>query len=400
MRTESLNVKMLGSFSLESGQMTLDDSANRSKKVWLLLAYLVYNRDRTVSQEELVELLWGEEEKSSNPLNALKTMLHRVRTMLNQLGSSAGHELIVRKGGSYGWNNEVPMELDVEQFELLFRQGQNTEDEDQRLDCWLQALELYSGDFLVKLGSERWVMPISVYYHNLYLHVVLETLDLLTERGRKDEVVDLCYRVLKTDAYQEDIYRHLIRSLLDLNRQKEAVSVYDEMGELFFSNFGVMPAEDIRAMYREAAREVNDTALPMGIVREQLKEVEPPSGALICEYDFFKMLYHAEARFISRTGDAIHIGLLSLRGKEGKELSKRSLEKAMDNLQEQIRINLRKGDVASRCSVSQYILMLPQANYENSCMVCQRIIRAFYRQYPHSPAEIHYSVQPLEPCES
>ena len=47
--------------------------------------------------------------------------------------------------------------------------------------------------------------------------------------------------------------------------------------------------------------------------------------------------------------------------------------------------------------MSQYILLLPQANYENSCKVCERIIKAFCRQYPHSPAQLHYSVQPLEP---
>lgn len=84
-------------------------------------------------------------------------------------------------------------------------------------------------------------------------------------------------------------------------------------------------------------------------------------------------------------------------GKNKKELAKRSLDRAMENLQEQIRTNLRKGDVASRCSVSQFILLLPQANYENSCMVCRRIIKAFSRQYPHSPAQLHFSVQPLEP---
>ena len=44
--------------------------------------------------------------------------------------------------------------------------------------------------------------------------------------------------------------------------------------------------------------------------------------------------------------------------------------------------------------------MLPQANYENSCMVCERIVGAFSRRYPHSPALIHYSVQPLEPSSS
>ena len=82
---------------------------------------------------------------------------------------------------------------------------------------------------------------------------------------------------------------------------------------------------------------------------------------------------------------------------QGGDLSKRSLDRCMENLQELIRFSLRRGDVAARCSVSQYILLLPQANYENSCMVCERDIRAYCRQYPHSPATLHYSVQPLEP---
>lgn len=41
--------------------------------------------------------------------------------------------------------------------------------------------------------------------------------------------------------------------------------------------------------------------------------------------------------------------------------------------------------------------LLPQANFENSRKVMERIIKAFSRQYPHSPAVLHYSVQPLDP---
>ena len=44
--------------------------------------------------------------------------------------------------------------------------------------------------------------------------------------------------------------------------------------------------------------------------------------------------------------------------------------------------------------------MLPQANYENSCAVCQRLIKAYFRQYPHAPIDISFSVQPLEPIDS
>ena len=43
----------------------------------------------------------------------------------------------------------------------------------------------------------------------------------------------------------------------------------------------------------------------------------------------------------------------------------------------------------------QYIILLPQANYENSRMVADRLVSAFYRRYPHSPARLRYTVQPL-----
>lgn len=397
MDTAALQVRMLGGFSIARGDEKIDDSGNRSRKVWLLLAYMIYNRRRTVTQEELVGLLWGEEESSSNPINALKTMFHRVRAMLNQLEPSAGHSLIVRKGGNYAWNTDVPITFDVEEFDALSRSTAAIPDEDGRVACMLQTLALYQGDFLSKLSSEPWVVPISAYYHNVYVQTVLETIPLLQAKGRMEESVELCRAALRVEPYNETLYQYLMQSLMDLGDQREAVAVYEEMSELLFSNFGVMPSDETRAIYREALRTVNDRAVPLGMVREQLQEQESAPGALMCEYDFFKVLYQAEARALARNGDAVHIGLLSVTGEDGKELSKRSLDRAMENLQDQVRTNLRRGDIAARCSVSQYILMLPQANYENSCMVCQRIIKSFNRQYPHSPAQLNYSVQPLEP---
>lgn len=68
---------------------------------------------------------------------------------------------------------------------------------------------------------------------------------------------------------------------------------------------------------------------------------------------------------------------------------------AMNNLQVLVQNNLRRGDVIARCSISQYIILLPQANYENSRMVADRLVSAFYRRYPHSPARLRYTVQPL-----
>lgn len=391
-----LQVRMFGNFSIRKGEQEINDNDNRSKKVWLLLAYMIYCRNRSVTQEELVSLLWSDDESSSNPLNALKTMFHRVRTSLNQLDGAAGHTLIIRRGGSYAWNTEIPFSFDVDDFEALCRAGAAASGREERLSFYLQALALYQGDFLQKLSAESWVIPIAAYFHNLYVQALLECLPLLEEDRRLEEAVALCRKAVEIEPYNEQIYQHLMRELLDLGDQKAVIAVFESMSQLLFDNFGIMPADESRALYREAVRTVNDRAVSIGTIREQLREPEN-DGALFCEYDFFKIIYHAEARAIARSGDAVHICLLSVTGEQDKVLSKRSLNRCMENLQELIRGSLRRGDVAARCSLSQYILLLPQANYENSCRVCERIIKSFCRQYPHSPAQLHYSVQPLEP---
>ena len=68
MGSVDLEVRMLGEFSIRLNDREVTDSDNRSRKVWLLLAYMIYCRNRFISPDELVSLLWSEEESSSNTL--------------------------------------------------------------------------------------------------------------------------------------------------------------------------------------------------------------------------------------------------------------------------------------------------------------------------------------------
>jgi DNA-binding SARP family transcriptional activator len=379
------------------GDNEISDDDNRSKKVWLLLAYMICCRDRAISQDDIINLLWGDEESSTNPINALKTMLHRLRTMLDGLEPGAGHALILRRDGSYAWNPNAQFTFDAEAFDVLCAAGAAADSDDVRLEKYLRALSVYSGDFLPKLISEPWVVPINAYYHDLYMRTVCSSAEMLEAAGRYGDVVEICRRAVIIEPYSEEMYLHYLQAMLTVGDNRGVVDVYQDMSELMFSNFGVMPSPELTAIFRKAESMVNDKEVSMGIVREQLMEPDFGVGALFCDYDLFKVIYHAQARSIVRSGDAVHIGLITVSGQDRKELSKQSLDVCMENLRVTICTCLRKGDVASRCSVSQYVILLPQANYENSCMVCERVVKAFNRQYPHSPAELRFSVQPLEP---
>lgn len=393
-----LHIQMFGKFSLRWGDAELNDSDNRMKKVWLLLAYLIYRRT-AVSPDEVAALLWEGDDAPENTSGALKTMFYRARTLLNKLGKDAGQTLILRKDSGYIWNPDIPMELDLEQVDTLCRKAGATQDEEECFTLQRQLLSLYEGDFLPKLSSESWVIPISTYYHRLYLETASSVLLQLERRELWAESAALSASALKTEPYSEELYCHLIRAQLAQGDPAAATASYETMSELLFSHFGVMPSDEARALYRLATRAGTTGVTHAASARDLLREEQPPQGAMFCEYDFFRVLYQAQARAIGRSGDTIHIALFTLSGRRGKQLPRRSLDIAAENFKQILIANLRQGDIVTQCSSTQFLIMLPQANYENSCLVSDRLIRAFARQYPHSPADIHFSVQPLEPAE-
>ncbi|MEG0566494.1 MAG: helix-turn-helix domain-containing protein, partial [Hungatella sp.] len=64
--TSDIYVNMLGEFSIKIGSKAVSDRNNQAKKPWILLEYLITFRNRSISQSELIELIWGSDD-STNP---------------------------------------------------------------------------------------------------------------------------------------------------------------------------------------------------------------------------------------------------------------------------------------------------------------------------------------------
>ena len=392
---EHLHITLLGPISLQTQTSRISENDNRTKKIWQLLSYLICQRGHVVSQQKLIELLWGEEPNSNHPENALRITFHRLRSLLNQLWPSAGRELILHKDNGYTWNGACPLTLDCEVFETLLAQQQ--EEDDRRLAALEEALALYQGDFLEKQSSETWVIPIAAHFHNQYIQAAMEAAKLLSQKGRHQDAVAICQKAILSEPYHEPLHQLLIQEFTALGNSKQASEVYHNLCTRLFDDFGIRPSEETQQVYRSAAHALSEKSLAMDEVLEHLQEHSPESGAMCCDYDYFKVLCFAQSRSFARSGQIAHILLLSVTSGNEIPLTRSTQGRIMKQLGEQIRTNLRRGDVYSQCSVSQYIVLLPQANYENSCMVCRRIIGAFHRRHPHVTAKINYMVQPLSP---
>ena len=389
---EQLYVRLLGEFSLQIGEVQISEKNDRSKKVWLLLAYFLTHRNQAISRRTLIDLLWGDDSAGNNPENSLKAVMYRVRNLLNQLWSGAGHELILYKKDTYTWNTEIPMQIDVEEFESLCKQSYGTEEE--RSAGLIQAQSLYRGDFLESFSSEPWAISLVPYYHNLYIQTVLDVIPLLVKNGRHNEVVSVCKAAMVEESYHEPLHQHLMQALIAQGDYKETTEVYEKLSQQLFDEFGLRPSEETVALYRTALQTLRNEHLSMDDVLDYLQESNI-EGALECDYDYFKIISRAEARTVRRTGISAHIALLTVSGLGEKELTRKSLNLAMEHLGEQIRITLRQSDAYSRCSIAQYALLLPNTTYENGCAVSKRIITAYIRRYPQSPVKIEYHVNAL-----
>ena len=101
MNQSKIYISMFGQISISWNGHTITENDSRSRKTWLLLAYLIHERRNHITQDEIIRLLWDEDDSQTNPQGSLKTALHRLRSLLNRLSPDAGHQLILRQKNSY-----------------------------------------------------------------------------------------------------------------------------------------------------------------------------------------------------------------------------------------------------------------------------------------------------------
>lgn len=100
-----IDVTMFGKFTLKQEGMEVPHAVSltgRSRRLWTLTAYLILNRNRGVSAQELIDLLWPEAE-NDNPLSTLQNNVSRARAALAELGFTHAKVIIHNEKGYYRW---------------------------------------------------------------------------------------------------------------------------------------------------------------------------------------------------------------------------------------------------------------------------------------------------------
>jgi DNA-binding SARP family transcriptional activator len=385
-----VEISLLGEFYIKYGECVISEKNDRSRKKWLLLKYLIAFREREISQNELFELLWDGSE-NENPAGALKTLLHRLRTTLSELNLPEGREMIVNFMGSYAFNRSLECVIDTEEFERFFKLSvQPGLSEKEQLDYCRKAIDIYKGDFLHGSAFEKWITPINVYYHSIFLRVAHHAVDILYRHKMYAEIISICRKAITIDVLDQRIHYMLIKTLAESGERQNAKKHYDYVIDLFYNKQGINPQGDLTELYEEIVKTDKQYETDLDGIKIRLNEKSPPQGAFFCEYEFFKHIYRLEMRDAERSKQTVYICLVTITDRDGAVPPPKTLSKSAERLRHSIGCSLRASDIFSRYNASQYIIMLPSATESTSEMVMRRIVRKYRRDYPKSPVKLIY----------
>ena len=384
-----IRIEMLGGFIIISDGISIREQEKRSSKIWKLLQYLVVNRHRSVSHDELMDVFF-DNDFVGNPGSSVRTMIYRARSALSNGGLAFADEIILSSGGGYVWNNAMQCSIDAEEFESLCKKAGAISDTQEQLNLLLEAAELYRGDFLPNSSSELWVMPLTRWYRSLYFNCVHDALKLLSEIGLDDNAEELCMRALRLDPFDETILEYYISSLLAQGKNSEALELYNRTETMFFDELGVSFSDELRSLYKRIQEPCATDELSLeATLKKWLADADFP-GAFYCDLSVFKIVYQIEARSTSRSGRTTYIVRI-----DTKHEPKAKDGGVMKQLNGVIAVTLRKGDLYTRSSPSQYMLMLNKLTYENCKMLCNRILQSLDSK--HLAKVINTSIRSITP---
>lgn len=389
---EHVRIQMMGGFIVFINEIRMDQALEKTRKGAALMQMLLVSRGQSVSTGRLIASLWPEEE-SANPESALKTLVSRLRTLLNQIAPDLG-KCIVSDRGSYLWIAPADMEVDFYQVEDLFAELEEA-DGDRREELIRRLLEIYTGDLLQDCYQNEWARAQSTALHTRYLDAVHELVSILKERRDDEGVIAVCRRALEVDGFDDHLHLELMSSLINRGRTNEAMTQYKHVTNMYYQGLGIRPSDEVQAFYKRIVSNGKNLEFNLESIRNELRESGGKGGAFVCEYTVFKDIFNLQMRNLERLGSTMFLGLIQIVDQSSTEPDPLKQDHLMRELMDVLRTNLRKGDTVAMFNTDIVALLLPMVNYSSGKLVMERLKREYYKKMKTSNVTFNYRIGPL-----
>lgn len=391
-----LRVRMFGGFALEYAGSPVTFSRSSSTKFIQLLQLLLLSQTQGVPKRQLIDSLYAWDEGANKNKN-LNNVIYRLKKQLVSAGLP-DEDYITLENGVCRFVSSFPVEVDVVAFDRYAEEawtvtGSEPEDKKRRKELMQRAEELYNGEFLPEFSTELWVIEKNLFLKKQYRTVILELGNCYHEAGDYKSERALYQKAAKIYPYDEWQAKEM-DCLLSMKEYKQMYEVYEKTAQVYCEDMGVPPGEEYLERLRMMESHMTHPVGNFEEIKKNLREMET-GGAYYCHYPSFLDSCHLLARLTERNGRSIFLLLCGLTEKNGQEIIDRDkLEEQMHRLKKVIQTTLRRGDLYTRYSRSQYLVILVGTAQENCSTAFSRIERNWKKE-PGSRGRLSYSVASL-----
>jgi DNA-binding SARP family transcriptional activator len=367
--------------------------SGRAHRLWLLVAYLIVNRDHGVSPQELIDLLWPEV-TSNNPASTLQNNVSRARALFSEANFDDARDLIKHTDGLYYWAPERSTLLDIEIFETNARRIGDflSADDAEGIELALETCKLYTGDFLSDATDITWCANLAVYYRTLYKRLCKTTIIALMEAGRLKEAQTLCLQVCVFDPAAEEFSLLLMQAYLADANPTAALEQYQTIANYLSQTYDIQPSAELETQREIALQELYGQSMNEQGIRTFLFESNDDEGAFACSNAVFREIALLRLREMERSGEDSHIIAISFSNPSTKTARRIINAKRVAQV---LSATLRASDPFTKVGSNQFLVLLPGASAENALMVYERIVARFKDNFPRAELAFRFSMMSL-----
>ena len=396
-------VEMLGGFTMAVEGKRIGLGTNNKANFLKLIQVILLHRGSGISRREVIDAVFGYKHLLDEN-NSLNNLLHQARSQLKQSGFP-GRKFIEGKKGIYSLEKLPDYEIvvDIDVFTELCTGAAEAANPDEKAELYAEAFALYRGEMLPEFATDYWVILESVRLKHLYD----DAIEFLGTYYREREEYEKLYQLYShaNQLYPDDGWMIRVIEVLILKKEfKAAYELYTEAVRYYQEELGVPLPESLNHCYElicDDVRVISDDIQKIQQTILQKDELLKSNaerngiGAYFCNFSSFIDIYHVLQRNMDRRGNSIFMMLCTLVDYEGKAIrSQEKLNKRADLLQDALFRGLRKGDVFTKYSQSQFLLLLIGTKKEDCTTIYQRISHML-KENACSRAEFQYRIVSL-----
>lgn len=258
-----MRVTVAGTIGLEADGVTVSGNV-LGRHGRSALAYLVLQRHRPVTRDEMAEVLWGEDLPGS-----WEQMLRGVILKLRRAFSAAGLDpttTLITSGGTYQLCLPADATVDLEEAAAALSAGEAA------LGCGDPAVAALHAKAAVDItaraflpgASGMWVERRQADLRDLHLRGLDLVATAAIGRGRWPEAVIAVEQILSEEPFRESAYVTLMEAHAGCGNRAEALKTYERCRQTLANELGVSPSPSTKAAYLRVLHdgEADDAASP------------------------------------------------------------------------------------------------------------------------------------------